>query len=79
MTIAELLRNYMDGHDLTPAEMARKCGVSRQYLNGLLNGNTQTMRLDKAVGVADALEMSVDELARLLYGQPTDRDEGTEN
>ena len=70
MTISEVLRDFMASHDLPPAEMARRCGVSRQYLNGLINGKTQTMRLDKAVGIAAALGMSIDELAQTLYGQP---------
>lgn len=70
MTIAEVLREYMDDHILTPAEMARRCGVSRQYLNGLLNGSTQTVRLDKALGIAEAMGMTVDSLARILYETP---------
>lgn len=68
MTIADVLREYMTEHDIAPAEMARQCHVSRQYLNGLLNGSTQLIRLDKALNIADAMGVSVDELARRLYG-----------
>lgn len=68
MTVAEVLRAHMDKNGIAPAEFARRCGVSRQYLNGLLNGSTQVMRLDKAVGIARAMGVSLDELARTLYG-----------
>jgi transcriptional regulator with XRE-family HTH domain len=48
-TISELLRAYRSRHGLTVTEMARKCGVTNQYLYSVEGGG------DPSVTRADAM------------------------
>lgn len=68
MDVSTYLRTQLDEHGWTPSKLARSAGVSRQYVNGLLNGSTATIRLDKAAAIAHALGITVDEMAEALYG-----------
>ena len=68
MNVSTYLRTHLDEHGWTPSELARNAGVSRQYVNGLLNGSTAAIRLDKAAAIAHALGITVDEMAEALYG-----------
>ena len=68
MDVSTYLRTQLDEHGWTPSKLARRAGVSRQYVNGLLNGSTGAIRLDKAAAIAHALGVTADEMAEALYG-----------
>lgn len=68
MDVSTYLRTHLDEHGWTPSELARRANVSRQYVNGLLNGSTVAIRLDKATAIAHAHGVTVDEMAMTLYG-----------
>jgi transcriptional regulator with XRE-family HTH domain len=68
MDVSTCIRMKLDELGLAPAQLAKKAGVSRQYVNSLLNGDTKHFRLDKAWRIAHALGMTADELADALYG-----------
>lgn len=68
MDVSTYLRARLDERGWTPSELAHRAGVSRQYVNGLLNGSTCAIRLDKAAQIAHALGVTTDDMAAALYG-----------
>ena len=68
MDVSTCIRIKLDELGLTPSELAKRAGVSRQYVNSLLNGDTRHFRLDKAWRISHALGMTADDLADVLYG-----------
>jgi transcriptional regulator with XRE-family HTH domain len=68
MTLKRQLRFYLDLHDLTAAQLARKASVPKQSLSGWLAGsNPRDVKQVKRV--ADALGVSLD---NLMFGQGED-------
>lgn len=65
MTFGELVRSMRLCDEVTQAELARRLGVSRQFLNAVELGKSQ-VGLDFAKRVADALEYSVEPFAEIL-------------
>ena len=68
MDVSTYLRGLLEDRGWAPSELARRAGVSRQYVNGLLNGSTTAIRLDKAAAIAHALGTTTDAMADALYG-----------
>ena len=68
MDVSIYLRRELESRGWDPSELARRAGVTRQYVNGLLNGSTTSFRLDKARMIARALGVSMDDMAEELYG-----------
>ena len=58
MTIAEIINEYLEEHDISASELARRSGLSRAYVSMLRNGRSYR---DKARPV----DMTLDS-ARLL-------------
>lgn len=67
MDVSTYLRAKLDELGWTPSQLARRAGVSRQYVNSLLNGSTTALRLDKAMAIAHALGTTTDAMAAALY------------
>ena len=68
MNISTYLRAQLTDHGWTPSELARQAGVSRQYVNSLINGTTTALRLDKAALLARALDVTTDDMVAAIYG-----------
>lgn len=68
MDVSTYLRGLLEERGWTPSELAHRAGVSRQYVNGLINGDRASMRLDKATAIARALGITLDDMAAALYG-----------
>lgn len=68
MDVSTYLRGLLEERGWTPSELAHRAGVSRQYVNCLINGDGASMRLDKATALARALGITLDDMAAALYG-----------
>ena len=68
MDVSTYLRGLLEDRGWDPSELARRAGVSRQYVNSLINGDRASMRLDKAKAIARALGVTLDDMADALYG-----------
>ena len=56
-SIALILLDYKDTHDLNQAQLAGKIGVSNQYINRVLQGkenldSTSITRIENALGIS---------------------------
>ena len=58
------VRKAIDDRGITADELAQKCGFTTETMRRLLNKKIITLRLDMAVTIADALDISLDELCR---------------
>ena len=58
------VRKVIDDRGITADELAQKCGFTTETMRRLLNKKIITLRLDMAVTIADALDISLDELCR---------------
>ena len=58
------VRKVIDDRGITDDELAQKCGFTTETMRRLLNKKIITLRLDMAVTIADALDISLDELCR---------------
>lgn len=67
MTFADVLRRELDARGWSAADLANRAGVSRQYVHGILIGETTNPRIDKIYLIARALGTTLDELARKVY------------
>ena len=43
------IKMYLINHDLTQVDIAKKLGVSRQQLNGVINGRVENLNLELEV------------------------------
>ena len=62
MNIKAQLKLHLDERGMTPAELARKSGVSKQVLSSWLGG-TKPKNIEQLKKVADSLNISIDHLA----------------
>lgn len=70
MNLKKQLRFYLDTHDLSAAQLARKANIPKQSLSGWLAGsNPRDVRQVKKV--ADALGVTLD---NLMFGSGQDED-----
>lgn len=65
---AEVLRYYLQRQDVTAAELARRLGTSRSSICELTSGRSKEPTLGKAKAIADALGVSLEEMAVMVYG-----------
>ena len=54
---------------MTPAELAHAIGSPRSTINALLKGRAKEPTLGKAKAIADALGVSLEEMARKTYDE----------
>lgn len=62
-----VLAFYLDKTGTSPAELASKIGSPRSTISVLLNGRAKEPTLGKAKAIADALGVSLDEMARMTF------------
>lgn len=63
-----VLARYLEEKDMSPAELAHKIGSPRSTVSALLNGRAKEPTLGKAKAIADALGVSLEEMARKTFG-----------
>lgn len=68
MEYREVLQFYLDKSGMTPAELAYKIGSPRSTINAILRGRAKEPTLSKAKAIADALGVSLEEMAEMTYG-----------
>lgn len=62
-----VLARYLIDKDMTSAELSRAIGSPKSTVNALLSGRAKEPTLGKAKAIADALGVSLDEMARMTY------------
>lgn len=67
MTYGMALRVLLAKSGISMAELARRSGISRQYLSMLANGKVTDPSLSKAHAIADGLDLSVQDFLDLMY------------
>lgn len=68
MEYKDVLQMYLDETGMKPSELAKAIGSPRSTINALLSGRAKEPTLGKAKAIADALGVSLEEMARLTYG-----------
>lgn len=68
MEYREVLQFYLDKSGMTAAELAYKIGSPRSTINAILRGRAKEPTLGKAKAIADALGVSLEEMAEMTYG-----------
>lgn len=68
MEYRDVLAHYLEQTGMTPAELAHAIGSPRSTINALLKGRAKEPTLGKAKAIADALGVSLEEMAQMTYG-----------
>ncbi len=68
MEYGEVLQRYLDETGMSPSELAKAIGSPRSTINALLRGRAKEPTLGKAKAIADALGVSLEEMAQRTYG-----------
>lgn len=74
MEYGEVLAYYLDKKGMSAAELAHQIGSPRSTISALLNGRAKEPTLGKAKAIADALGVSLEEMADMAYGHNTGQD-----
>lgn len=61
-TLAEKIQKRMDELDMTQADLARKTGLTTANVAYIVNGKTKDPRLSSVIAIAQALNVSLDDL-----------------
>ena len=67
MEYSYVLAFYLEKRDMSPAELASKIGSPRSTISALLSGRAKEPTLGKAKAIADALGVSLDEMAKKTF------------
>lgn len=62
MSLSETLPRLLEERKMKPADLSRETGISTGRISGYISGDSQPT-LSKAIAIADALHISLDELA----------------
>lgn len=68
MDYKDVLAQYLDELNISPAELSRRIGSPRSTVSALLNGRAKEPTLGTAKAIADALGVSLEEMAEKVYG-----------
>ena len=66
MTFGKLLAALLDEKGITAGELARRIGTNRSSIYSLMNGKAKEPTLKRAKEIADALGVTLDELAERM-------------
>ena len=69
MEYRDVLAYYLEKKGMTPSELAHAIGSPRSTINALLKGRAKEPTLGKAKAIADALGVSLEEMARMTYDE----------
>lgn len=67
MEYKDVLAFYLEKQGVSAAELARRIGSPRSTINALLKGRAKEPTLGKAKAIADALGVSLEEMAAMTY------------
>lgn len=67
MEYRAVLAYYMEKRDISMAELARKANCPKSSINEIMKGRAKEPTLSRAKAIADALEVSLDEMARMMF------------
>ena len=67
MEYSKVLAFYLERQGITPAELARRIGSPRSTIDALLKGRAKEPTLGKAKAIADALGVSLEEMANMVF------------
>ena len=62
----EYFNAFIAAHELDVTELIRRCGINRNYIYGILNGNRPHPGRDKVIALCIAAEMNYTETNRAL-------------
>lgn len=66
MTFGEMLLKLMEEKGINQTELARRSGISKQSITELVKGRTKEPTFSKAKAIADALDITLEEMAEML-------------
>ena len=69
MEYRDVLAYYLDKKGMSPAELAHAIGSPRSTIDALLKGRAKEPIFGKAKAIADALDVSLEEMARKTYDE----------
>ena len=67
MEYKDVIAHYLEDQGISPAELARRIGSPRSTVHALLTGRAKEPTLSKAKAIADALGVSLEEMAAMAY------------
>lgn len=67
MEYKDVLAYYLEERGITAAELSRRIGSPRSTVNELLKGRAKEPTLGKAKAIADALGVTLQEMADMMY------------
>lgn len=67
MRYGDVLTHYLEQKDMSPAELAAAIGSPRSTINALIKGRAKEPTLSKAKAIADALGVSLEEMAAKTF------------
>ena len=67
MDYKDVLAHYLKLKNVTPAELARRIDSPRSTVHALLIGRAKEPTLGKAKAIADALGVSLEEMASMVF------------
>lgn len=56
--------NYIEKHDLSISDFAKKCNLRQSTISNILNGYTKSPTLEVATKIADGMGVTLDELTK---------------
>ena len=69
MEYKDVLAHYLELKRMSPAELARAIDSPRSTISALLNGRAKEPTLGKAKAIADALGVSLEEMAEMAFDE----------
>lgn len=72
MEYGEVLSYYLEKLEMKPAELARRIGSPRSTVDAWLKGRAREPKLSTAKEIADALGVTLEEMANMMYGEGSD-------
>ena len=71
MRYGEVLDHYLKKSGMNQAELARRAGISRKAVSALVTGSNTMPYFDTAVAIADALDVTLGEMADMMNADKT--------
>lgn len=73
MEYKDVLAHYLTEKGISPAELARMIDSPRSTVHALLNGRAKEPTLGRAKAIADALGVSLQEMADMMFEDEPNR------
>lgn len=68
MEYKDVLAYYLEKQNVSGAELARRIGSPRSTITELLKGRSKEPTLGRAKAIADALGVTLEEMAQMMFG-----------